>query len=241
MQVKFAYAASGITRGGEASIGIAARAGAPVNETAANVSVGQAGWPAVRSVRLDQDKQNKKQAASRLSDHARPARSHRLMPAPAIIPNRTGRARPSTRGYGGTFSLSVLPAAQAALEIGATILAGGVRAGKGIPSALDARRYRVGLQAGSMPACRHQDAGFARYGEDGIRTLALHAACAASGAKKCAASIETPKTLKAMTPAHERAWMALITLGGHGGSRDGAITLHDFKDSACAVLDVVKV
>jgi hypothetical protein len=35
--------------------------------------------------------------------------------------------------------------------------------------------------------------------------------------------------------------MALVTLGARGDSRDGAITLHDFKDSACAVLDVVEV
>ncbi|PMS15202.1 hypothetical protein C0Z18_28195 [Trinickia dabaoshanensis] len=246
MQVKFAYAATSNTKGGEASIGVAARAVAgPANETAAIVSLGPAGWMAACPAPLDQDKQNKKQAASRLSDHARPARSHRLVPsrtsAPAIFPTRTGRARMSTRGYGGIFSLSVLPAAQAALEIGATILAGGVRAGKGMPSALDAWRYRAGSQAGSSPACRRQEADFAPHGEARASTLVPEAALAAFDAKKCAASIETPKTLMAMTPTHASARMALITLDVRGDSRDGAITLHDFKDSVRAVLDVVEV
>lgn len=246
MQVKFAYAASSITRGGEASIGVAARAAAvPANEMASIVSLEQAARLRACSAPLDQDKQNKKQAASRLSDHARPARSHRHVPsrtpASATFPTRTGRARPSTRGYGGTFSLSVLPVAQAALEIGATILAGGVHAGKGMPSALVAWRYRAGPQAGLSSARRHQDAVFAQHGEARASTLATDAAYAAFGAKKCAASIETPKTLKAMTTTHATARMAFITLGARGDSRDGAITLHDFKDSACAVLDVVEV
>ena len=243
MQVKFAYAASSITRGGEASIGVAARAAAvPANEMASIVSLEQAARLRACSAPLDQDKQNKRQAASRLSDHARPARSHRHVPsrtpASATFPTRTGRARPSTRGYGGTFSLSVLPVAQAALEIGATILAGGVHAGKGMPSALVAWRYRAGPQAGLSSARRHQDAVFAQHGEARASTLATDAAYAAFGAKKCAASIETPKTLKAMTTTHVTARMAL---GARGDSRDGAITLHDFKDSACAVLYVVEV
>ncbi len=250
MQVKFASAASGIMKGGEASIGVAAWAVAvsaneAANEAAVVVASGQPARSAVGLAFLDTDKQNKKQVASRLSGRVRPARPYRLVPrgTPVPVPLPIPGARPlsSVRGFGGTFSASVLPAAQAALEIGATILAGSVQAGKEIPSALDARRDRVGLQAGSPPACRHPEADFAQLGEGGFRKVASDAAHAAPDIKKYAASIETPNTPKAMSTTHTGARKDLFTLGVHGGSRDGAITLHDFKDSGCAVLDVVDV
>jgi hypothetical protein len=246
MQVKFAYAASGIRKRGEASIGVAARAvAAPTNQTAAIVSLGQTARSAARSASFEQDKQNNKQAAPRSQDHAQPDRSDRFVrwrtAASAILLTRTGRARSSACGNGGTISASALPAAQAALEIGATLLAGGVCAGKGVPSAIDARRHRVGQQAGSTPASRYLDADFARHGEARFRTLVPDTAHAVSGVKKCAASIEMPKTLKAMPATHLSAGMAIITFGACGGSLGGDITLHDVKDSACAVLDVTKV
>ncbi|RDU94900.1 hypothetical protein DWV00_31650 [Trinickia dinghuensis] len=175
MQVKFAYAASSISRGGEASIGVAARAvAASANQTAAIVTFGQTVRSAARPASFCQDKENNMQAASRFCEHARPARSQRFVPrrtaVPASVPTRSGRVRSSARRYGGTFSAGVLPAAQAAFEIGATILAGGVRAGKGMPSPHDSRRHRVGLPAGSIPAGRHQDADLAQHGEARVRT-----------------------------------------------------------------------
>jgi hypothetical protein len=246
MQVKFASAASGITKGGEASIGVAAWAVAvSANEAAAIVTSGQAARSAVRPASFYTAKENKKQVASRLSGRVRPARPHRLVPrgtpVPAPLPTLIARPLSSAGEFGGTFSASVWPAAQATLEIGVTILAGGVYAGKEMPSALDARRCRVGLQAGSAPACRHPDADFAQFGEGRVRKVASNAVHAGFGIKKCAASIETPNTPKAMSTTHTGARTAPFTLGGHGGSRDGDITPHDFKDSGCAVLDVVKV
>ncbi len=178
MQVKFAYAACGIRKRGEASIGVAAWAvEAPANQTAAIVSSGQTAWSAARPVARGPDKENNKQAASRSKDFAQPDRSNRFVPsrtpASAVLLTRTGRARSSARGNEGTFSASVLPAAQATLGIGATLLAGGVLAGKGMPSALDARGLRVGPRAGSTPACRYQDADFAQHGEGRFRTLSM--------------------------------------------------------------------
>jgi hypothetical protein len=246
MQVKFAYAAFGITKGGEASTGVVAWAvAAPANPTAAIVTFGQTARLAASLASFCRDKENNKLAASRSKRDTRPVRPHRQAPsrkpAPAILPTRIGCARASAGGYGGTFSASVLPAAQAAFEIGATILAGGVRAGKGMPSAPLWRRHHVGGLADSMPASRHQDADFAQDGEDRFRTLAPVAACAVSGAKQCAASIEVLKTLKARPAAHASARKAFATFGAGGNSRDGAITLHDFKDSVPAVLDVANV
>jgi len=252
MQVKFAYAASGM-KGGEASIGDAARAvAAPTSETAALVPQGRTVRSRVCSAPFDQDNENKKQAASRFVEHARPARSHRSAhpreTASATLSTRIGRARPSARRSSGTFIASVWPGTQAALEIGATILAGGVRARKAMSSALDAQRRHDGPQVDSIPACRRPDAGFAQDGEVGTRTLApvaapfaLDAGCAASGAKQCADSIETLETRKAMFTARASARPRSVAVCVEGGSQEGAITLHDFKDSERAVLDVVKV
>ena len=253
MQVKFAYAASGMTRGGEASIGVAARvAAAPTRETAAIVTLEHIVRSAVRFTPFDQHNENKKQAASRSTRHARPARPHRAaLPraaAWAILPTRIGRARSSACRYGGTFLASMLPAAQAALEIGAKILAGGVHARKVTSSALGARRRRVGLQAGSMPACRRPDADFVQYGDARSRTpapvaasFALGAVCMAPDAKQYADSIETSETPEAMPTACASTRPGLIASRVADGSQEGAITLHDFKDSLHAVLDVVKV
>lgn len=252
MQVKFAYAASR-SRGGEASIGDAARAvAAPRSETAAFVPLGRAVRLTVRSAPIDQDNENKKQAASRFIKHARPARLLRSArwreAASATLSIRIERARPSARRLSGTFSASVLPATQAALEIGATILAGGVRARKVASSALDAQRRRAGLQGGSIPACRRPDPDFAQHGEARPRTLApvaapfaLDAGWLASGAKQCANSIETLESHKAMPTAGASARLGGVAVCAEGGSQEGAITLHDFKDSERAVLDVVKV
>ncbi|WP_206953687.1 hypothetical protein [Trinickia acidisoli] len=137
----------------------------------------------------------------------------------------------------------MLPAAQAALEIAATILAGGMRAGKGMPSALSVQRWhRVDAQAGSTPACRHQDADFVQHDEARSRMWAPDAASVVFDAKKkCADSIETPMTPKTMSTACASARPTPIALCADGGSRAGAITLHDFKDSVRAVLDVVEV
>ena len=246
MQVKFAYAACGIRKRGEASIGVAARAvAASASQTAAILSNGQPARSAVRPAPCEQHKQNNKQAALRSKERAQPDRSNRFVPlrasAAAILLTRTTSAPWSTRGNGGTFSTSVMSAAQAMLGIEATFLAGGVCAGKGVPSALDARRYRVGSRAGSTPAYRYQDADVAQHGEVRVRTLEPDAAHVASGVKKCAASIEMSKTLKAMPAPHISAGMDIITLGARGGSLGSAIALHDFKNGACAVLDVVKV
>lgn len=253
MQVKFAYAASSITGRGEASIGVAARAvAASMRETAAIVTLEQTAWLAQRSALLEQDNENNKQAASRSTRHARPARRHRVAPsraaAPATLPIRIGRARPSACRYGGTFSTSMLPAAQATLEIGAKILAGGVHARRVMSSALGACRHRVGLQVGWMPACRRPDADFAQHGEARSGTLApvaapiaVGAACVAPDARKCADSIEAPEMLEAMSTACVSAWPGPIAARVDDGSQDGAITLHDAKDSHHAVLDVVEV
>lgn len=251
MQVKFAYAASSKTRGGEASIGDAARAvAAPTSETAAIATLESIqGW-AVESAPFVQEKKNKLRAASRSDRRARPPcrRSMSRARAPALLPTRIGRARPSARRYGRIFSASVLPAAQATLEIGATILAGGVRARKVTSPALDAPLRRAGLQAASAAACRRPDADFVRHGEASTRILAsvaaplaFDAASAASIAKKCADSSETPKMQKAMSTARASERRGAIAFGGDGGSQKSAITLHDFKDGARAVLDVVQV
>jgi len=253
MQVKFAYAASSITRGGGASIGVAAWAvAASVKETAAIVTLEQAVLSTVRSAPFDQHNENKMQAASRWSRPARPVRPPRSVPmctaGLAALPTRIGRAPPSARSDGGRFSASVLPVTQAALEIGATILAGGVHARKVTSQARGAQRRRAGPQACSMPVCRRWDADFAQYGEACPSTqapvaapFALGAADAAPGAKQCADSIETPKTLKAMSTACASVRRGPIARCAPGGSQEGAITLHDFKDSLRAVLDVVKV
>jgi hypothetical protein len=240
-------------RGGEASIGDAARAvAAPTSETAAFVPQGRTVRLTVCSAPFDQDNENKKQAASRFIEHARPARLHRgaqpRAAASATLSTRIGRARPSARRSSGTFTASVWPGTQAALEIGATILAGGVRARKAMSSALDARRPHDGLQVGSIPACRRPDAGFAQDGEVGTRTLApvaapfaLDAGRVASGAKQCADSMETLERQNARFTARASARCDSVAVCVEGDSQEGAITLHDFKDSERAVLDVVKV
>jgi len=251
MQVKFAYAASSM-RGGEASIGVAARAvAAPRSETAAFLPSGRTVRLTVRFALFDQDNKNKKQAASRFIEHARPARLPRSVhwrEAAATLSIRIGRARPSARRLSGKLSKRVLPGTQAALEIGATILAGGVRARKVASSALDAQRRRAGPQVGSIPAGRRRELDFAQVGEDRPRTLApaaapfaLDAGWVASGAKQCADSIETLEAHEARSAAHVSAWLDSIALCAEGGSQEGAITPHDFKDSEHAVLDVVKV
>jgi hypothetical protein len=246
MQVKFAFAASRMRKGGEASIGVAAFVvAASGNRAAANVILERTARSAASLASFHPDKQNKKQAAARSKQSVQLVRPYRFVPActprPATPPTRTGFARQSACRNGGTFSANVLTAAQTALGIGATILAGGVRAGKGTPPALGMRRRRVGPQAGCPPACRHQDADFAQHGEARFRTLVPKAACAAFDVKKCAASIEMPKTLRAMHTPHPCAGTACLTLGVGGGSLGSDITLHDFKDSVRAVPDVVKV
>lgn len=253
MQDKFAYAASSMTRGGEASIGDAAWAvAAPASETAVVAPLESFQGRPIESAPFDQDRKNKMQAASRSDRRARSPRRRstslsRAM-VPVFLPTRIERARPSARRYGGTFSARVLPAAQATLEIGATILAGGVRARKVTSSALDAPLRRAGLQAASAAACRRLDADFAQHGEASARTLAsvaaplaFDAARAAPSAKQCADSSETPKMQKAMSTACASMRQDAIAFGGGGGSQEGAITLHDFKDGARAVLDVVQV
>ena len=71
MQVKFASAASSKTKGGEASIGVAAWAVAvSTNETATIVTSGQTAWLAAAPASHFPDKQNKKQVAARLSGRA---------------------------------------------------------------------------------------------------------------------------------------------------------------------------
>lgn len=253
MQVKFAYAASGMTRGGEASIGDATWVvAASICETATIVAVGSTLRSASCTAPLGRNNQNNEQAASRSNRHARLARPRRIAvsgaTASAILPTRNGRARPGAYRFGGTFSASVWPAAQAALEIGATILAGGVRARKVASSALDAQRRRAGWKAAFMPVIRRPDADFAQHGEACARTLApvaaplaFDAACVAPGAKMCADWFETSRTPEAMSAARASARQVPIAGGVDGGSREGAITLHDFKDGVRAVLDVVKV
>lgn len=252
MQVKFAYAASSM-RGGEASIGVAARAvAAPRSETAACVPSGRTVRVAVRFALFDQENKNNKQPASRFIKHARPARlprnTHWREAAATTLSIRIGRARPSARRLSGKMSKRVLPGTQAALEIGATILAGGVRARKVASSALDAQRRRAGLQVGSIPAGCRADPDVAQVGEVRPRTLApaaapfaLDAGWVASGAKQCADSIETLEAHKARSRARVSAQRGGIAVCAEGGSQEGAITLHDFKDSEPAVLDVVKV
>jgi hypothetical protein len=252
MQVKFAYAASSM-RGGEASIGVAARAvAAPRCETVAFVLSGRAARLTVRFALFDQDNENKKQAAARFIEYAQPARRPRSVhwreAATTTLSLRIGRARPSACRLSGKLSKRVLPGSQAALEIGATILVGGVRARKVASSALDAQRRRAGLQVGSIPACRRPELDFAQVGEDRPRTLALAAApfaldagWVASGAKQCADSIEMLEAHKARSTAHVSACLGNLAVCAEGGSQEGAITLHDFKDSQHAVLDVVKV
>ncbi len=253
MQVKFASAASSITWGGEASIGVAARAAAAsTSKTATIVTFERTVRLAGRSAPVDQDNENKKQAASRSDRHARPARLHRVVSsrtaAQATLPTRIGRARSSACRYGGTFSASVLPATQAALEIGAKILVGGVHARKVMSSALAALRHRTGAQAGSMPAHRRQDADFAQHGEARSRTqapvaapFAIDADHAAPDAQKCADSIESPKRQETMSSTCASTRPGPIASRAEGGSQEGAITLHDFKDSLHAVLDAVEV
>ncbi|WP_440545811.1 hypothetical protein [Trinickia sp.] len=203
------------------------------------------------SALVEQDNENNQQAASRSIRHARPARRHRVAPsraaAPATLPTRIGRARSSACRYGGTFSASVLPAAQATLEIGAKILAGGVHARRVMSSALGACRHRVGLQAGSTPACRRPDADLAQHDEARSGTpapvaasFAVGAACAAPDARKCADSFEAPEMLEAMSTACASTRPGLIAASVDDGSQEGAITLHDVKDSRHAVLDVVQ-
>lgn len=253
MQVKFASAASSMTWGGEASIGVAARAAAaPTSETATIFTLKRTVRLAGRSAPFDQDNENMQQAAARSNRHARPARLHRVVSlrtaARTTLPTRIGRARSSACRYGGTFLASVLPATQAALEIGAKILVGGVHARKVMSSALVARRHRAGARAGSMPACRRQDADFAQHGEGRSRTqapvaapFAIDAARAAPDAQKCADSIEAPKRLETMSSACASTRPGPVASRAEGGSQEGAITLHDFKDSLHAVLDVVEV
>jgi hypothetical protein len=141
----------------------------------------------------------------------------------------------------------VLPAAQATLEIGAKILAGGVHARRVMSSALGACRHRVGVRAGSMPACRRPDADFAQHGEARSGTqapvaapFAVGAACAAPDALECADSFGAPEMREAMSTACASARPGPIAARVDDGSQEGAITLHDVKDRHHAVLDVVK-
>jgi hypothetical protein len=253
MQVKFAYAATSKASDGEASTGNAAEAAAVSADDATFVNPEHAAPLAAICAPFDKDNENGTPTASRFNKDAQPRGTRggalRSATALAAIPTRIERVQRNANKYGGTISASVLPARQAALEIGAKILAGdGVRAGKVVDSALRAGRHRVSLRAGSALATQRQDADFVKHCDGRSRTpvriympFAFDAARAAADALERADSIETSKMPEVTQASRERAQLGPVAFGGNGDSKEGAITLHDFKDSAKAVLDVVKV
>jgi hypothetical protein len=141
------------------------------------------------------------------------------------IPTRAVRALVGVRATHGQISADLLPVARATSEFRATILAGeGVRARKAT------------------------DGDFVQYGGVSFGTpvrfdapLAFGAAVWAASAIQRADRIEWPKLPITVQEERASARSGLSAFGDNGGSRHGAITLYDFKDSAAAVLDVVNV
>jgi branched-chain amino acid transport system substrate-binding protein len=251
MQVKFASAAISKASVGEASTGGAAASAAASAGRATIVPPGQAALRA--AIRGLFKKHNEKMTpmASRFNKDTQPcgARSLTRTRALAAIACRRERVQRSAGTYERIMSANMWSARQAALEIGAKILAGnGVRAGKVMDSAYCVVRHRVSSRAASTLAMQRQDADFEMPCEARFRMqVRIHApfvfdtARAVTDALKRADSVETPKLPETTQASREGAQPGPVILGGNGVSKEGAATLHDFKDSAGAVLDVVQV
>ena len=141
------------------------------------------------------------------------------------LPIRAARALVDVRATHGQISADLLPDARATSEFRATILAGeGVRARK----STDADLVQHGEISSGTPV---------RFDAP----LAFDAAVWAASAIQRADWIEWPKLPITGQEGRATARSGLSAFGDNGGSRHGAITLYDFKDSAAAVLDVVNV
>ncbi len=128
----------------------------------------------------------------------------------------------------------------------------GVRTGKVVDFAFRAKGNRTSSTAGLAPAKGSWDAGFAmqqgQY-EDRFRTpvpmdvsFAHDVLCAVADAMERAVSIDTPKMLEAMPSARfDNGSVGCVAFGGEGDLKEGAIAIHDFKDSGTAVLEAVGV
>ena len=128
-----------------------------------------------------------------------------------------------------------------------------VRAGKVVDLAPRAQGNRASSDAGLALTKGNGEAGFAMQDpgqyEDRLRTSvqidvrsAQDSIGAAVDAIQRAASLEISMVLEAMPSARfDNGSVGAVASGGKGGSKVGAITVHDFKDSGTAVLEAVGV
>jgi hypothetical protein len=160
--------------------------------------------------------------------------------------------QPDVSMYGGMNRTGGLLAKQATLGNRAANLGGdGVRAGKVAELALRAQGRRTSSKAGISPTSGYLDAAFAlqdqgQY-EDRFCTPAQVAAHAAyevmhadADTLQRAVSIDAPKVLVAMSSDRfPNGPVGAVAFDDKGDLKDGAITVHDFKDSGIAVLEAV--
>jgi len=160
--------------------------------------------------------------------------------------------QPDVSMYGGMNRTGGLLVKQAPLGNRAANLGGdGVRAGKVAELALRAQGRRTSSKAGLPPMSGNIDAGFAlqdqgQY-EDRFCTpaqVAAHTAYEAMHADadtlQRAVSIDAPKVLVAMLSDRFRnGSVGTVAFDDKGDLKEGAITVHDFKDSGIAVLEAV--
>ncbi|WP_206997562.1 hypothetical protein [Trinickia mobilis] len=160
--------------------------------------------------------------------------------------------QPDVSMYGGMNRTSGLLAKQAPLGNRAANLGGdGVRTGKVAELAPRAAGRRTSSKAGLPPTSGNIDAGFAlqdqgQY-EDRFCTPAQAVAPSAyevmhvgADTLQRAVSIDAPKVLVAMLPVRcENGTVGAVAFDDKGDLKEGATTVHDFKDSGIAVLEAV--
>jgi hypothetical protein len=171
----------------------------------------------------------------------------------AILTN-IKKIQPDVSMYGRMNATGGLPARQIPFgNRAATFVGDGVRTGKRVAFALRVNANRVPSKARCARTKGNEETGFAMQDqgqyEDRFRTpvqidapFAHDVMCAVGDAMQCAVSVDTPKVLEAMSSARcDNGSVGEVAFDDKGDWKEGAITVHDFKDSGIAVLEAVGV
>ncbi|TKC82969.1 hypothetical protein FAZ69_25020 [Trinickia terrae] len=253
MQFQFAYAVS--------SAAANARADAASERSHGGASIGEsvAAWKHADDIAGKSGGQSRsgltQGMAARNALHACRGESgdpvHKASVFQAIL-KKIKNSQPDVSMYGRINVTNGARADEAPLLSRAANLGGdGVRVGKVADLVLHARVGRISSKAGLPPTRRMRDAGFAVHGqgqyEDRFRTSTQLAAAFAHevmreavGTMRRAVSIDAPKVLVATPSARlHNGTVGAVAFDDKGDLKEGAITVHDFKDSGIAVLEAV--